>query len=91
MVEIKLFANYRETAGKDKIEIQINKKTKLRQIMNQIEKQHPEIKQEIYNNQKLKKNVNILINEKTIENQEILDKEIKNTDTIALLPPVSGG
>ncbi|OUJ19413.1 Molybdopterin converting factor small subunit MoaD [Methanonatronarchaeum thermophilum] len=91
MVNIKLFANYRETVGKDQIQIEIKNKTTLNEILNKLQTKHPELKKQISNQQQLKKEVNILINEKTINNNQINEKTINNNDTIALLPPVSGG
>ncbi|RZN61831.1 ubiquitin-like small modifier protein 1 [Methanonatronarchaeum sp. AMET6-2] len=94
MVQIKLFANFREATGKDQIKINTDKPITLKQLINQLEEKHPELKKELYNDSdndsEIRSGVNILINQENIDSKT-LDINVQEKDTVALLPPVSGG
>jgi len=82
MVVIKFFAVMKKLVGRETIELQIDAPTTLRDILNQIEKEIPKIREIIREGRSL---VSI--------NQEMADENtiVNNGDEIAMLPPFAGG
>ncbi len=79
MVLVKLFANFREVVGKKEIEIDAKNLKELIETLNQ---QYPDF-------HKLMEYAVIVVNGQIAEVDE--DIELKDEDTVAIFPPVSGG
>jgi len=80
MVKIKLFANFRETSGKNELEIEARD---LKEVVEKLCKKYPDMKPLF----EKRGYANFAINGRMIfENIELRD-----IDTVAIFPPVSGG
>lgn len=86
MAKVKLFAVFRELAGVSEIEIE--GKT-LREILENLTKKFPKLKEAFFEDQKLKEFVQIMVNGKNARGN--LEFEVSDRDLIAIFPPVSGG
>ncbi len=81
MVKIKLFANFREIVGKSEIEIEARTVVEL---LKKLSENYPELRQFISK----EGYVQIFVNLKRISD---LNMKLNDNDTVAILPPVSGG
>jgi molybdopterin synthase sulfur carrier subunit len=91
-VTVKFFANFREVTGKGKITI--TEVSNIRQLLNELVKEFgQELSDLLYESSsgKLRDNVNILVNGRAIGFMGGIDAELKDGDTIAIFPPISGG
>jgi sulfur-carrier protein len=79
MVQILLFASLAQEAGTQKISIDIETPVSVEQIRNQLQNQVGELKG--------LENALVAINEAYVD----LSDQVKDGDTVAFIPPVSGG
>jgi len=94
MVRIKLFSILAELAGKREIEIKIDNKLTVKEILPLIfSETNEKFKKFIYDekNNFLKEFINIVLNEKILRKEEINNVLLKNEDILALLTPIEGG
>ncbi len=82
MVSVKFFAVLKKLVGREFIELPINGPTTLRDVLNQIEKEIPKIREIIKEGRSL-----ISINQEMADENTI----VQNGDEIAMLPPFAGG
>ncbi len=82
MIVIKFFAVMKKLVGRETIELHIEGPTTLRDILNQIEKEIPKIREIIREGRSL-----ISINQEMADENTI----VNNGDEIAILPPFAGG
>jgi molybdopterin synthase sulfur carrier subunit len=80
-ITIKFFATYRQLAGRDTSELQIDNTATVTDVIEQLEQQYPQF------SGKLRTNALVAINEKYVHRK----KELQQGDTVAFFPPVSGG
>ncbi len=79
MVRIRLFANFREVAGKREIEVDAES---LQDLMKKLTAEYPEF-------EKLMEYAVIMVNGRIADRNENI--RLKKDDTVAIFPPVSGG
>jgi len=96
MVTIKFFANFREITGKREQKMDLNEKeTTVMDVLKQLSDEYGDaFKDYIFDPSKprsLKPQISVMVNGLSIRNLEKLRTRIKDGDTIAILPPVSGG
>jgi adenylyltransferase/sulfurtransferase len=89
-VTVKLFANFREAAGKNQIEIQADD---IKTLLDKLTKiGGAKLAEQLYTkNGKLRDTVHILVNGRGINLLKGLNTRLKDGDTVAIFPPVSGG
>jgi adenylyltransferase/sulfurtransferase len=89
-ITVKLFANFREAAGKNQIEIQADD---IKTLLDKLAKIGGEkLTEQLYTkNGKLRDTVHILVNGRGINLLKGLNTRLKDGDTVAIFPPVSGG
>jgi molybdopterin synthase sulfur carrier subunit len=94
-VRVKLFANLREAAGTPEL---LLSGEKVIDVLLSLTEKHPELKDLIF--EKLDENdenpilcgsINVLVNGSNVRHLEGLDTDLKDSDEIGILPPVSGG
>jgi len=95
-VTIKFFANFRELTGKREQKMEIEKKeTTIMDVLKQLSNEYGSAFNDyIFDASKprsLKPQISVMVNGLSIRNLEKLKTRIKDGDTIAILPPVSGG
>lgn len=81
MVIVKFFAGFREKIGKEEIKIEIDDTT-IEGLISLLDEQHSSIKELIAKN-----GATIAVN----RNVATLNDPVKNSDEVAIFPPVSGG
>jgi MoaD family protein len=96
MVTIKFFATFRELTGKREENMEIGQKgTTIVDILDRLSSEYgKKFKDFVFEPSKrksLKSQISIMINGQSIVNLEKLRTKIKDGDTIAILPPISGG
>jgi molybdopterin synthase sulfur carrier subunit len=89
-VTVKLFANFREAAGVDKtvVEGAADIASLLKAL---VAKFGDDLRRNLFDGEKLRDTVNILLNGKSVELHEGLNTKLKDGDVVAIFPPVSGG
>ncbi len=80
MVSVKFFAGFRERAGTDEINLVIEEAT-VEELIDLLDKKSPGIKELI------KSGATIAVNRNVARPMDI----VKDTDVVAIFPPVSGG
>lgn len=90
-MQVKVFANLRDICGGVSVEV-IPDGNQIIDVLNKMVEMFPEIDEEIFTpKKKLKPFVHVYINGKNIIHSEDLQTNVKETDQIALFPPVAGG
>lgn len=100
-VKVKLFANLREAAGTPEL---LLSGEKVIDVLLTLSEKYPELKNlifekpgekgekdEILKNPILCGSINVLINGNNVRHLEGLDTDLRDSDEIGILPPVSGG
>ncbi|MGD9131004.1 MAG: MoaD family protein [Candidatus Bathyarchaeota archaeon] len=92
-VEIKFFTSLREITGKKAEEIQLQNVITVEELLTLLsEKYGNKFTEYIYNKKgKVQDFLSFLVNGKNINVLQGFDTELKQGDTIAILPPVGGG
>lgn len=82
MVSIRFFAGYKEKIKKDRLEVAVESDVTLGEFIEMVAQKYPEI-----GNIFKDKSVSIAVNHELASSDHVL----KNSDEIAVFPPVSGG
>ncbi|RLI82396.1 molybdopterin synthase sulfur carrier subunit [Archaeoglobales archaeon] len=88
MVKVKLFANFREAAGEKELDLDA---TTIKELLNTLVKKFQNLEPLMFKDGRLRDYVHIMVNGKHINNLERLETSLKEDDTVAIFPPVSGG
>ncbi|AFC99638.1 molybdopterin synthase subunit MoaD [Methanocella conradii HZ254] len=86
MLKFRLFANFREKAGKKEIALDVNGDTVMDAVRALIEA-YPGLEPLMLQEGKIKPYVNVLVNGRRAEPSD----RVKDGDELAIFPPVSGG
>jgi molybdopterin synthase sulfur carrier subunit len=92
-VEVKFFTSLREITGKKSDEIQLQNVITVEELLTLLsEKYGKKLREYVYNKKgKVQDFLSFLINGKNINVLQGFDTELKQGDTIAIIPPVGGG
>lgn len=91
VMQVKVFANLRDICNGVAVEVNPDG-NRIIDILNKMVEMFPEMNEEIFTQEKtLKPFVHIYVNGKNIIHSESLQTIVKETDQIALFPPVAGG
>jgi sulfur-carrier protein len=86
-----VFANLRTICGGVSVEVQ-PEGDRVVDVLDKMVEMFPELKDEIYNDEKkLKPFVHLYVNGRNIIHAQDLETVVKETDQLALFPPVAGG
>ncbi len=89
---IKVFANFREICGGKTVNVQVEDGQPILSVLDILVEQFPLMNEELFTeDRELKPLVHVFINGRNIIHLEGLASPIKETDQIALFPPVAGG
>ncbi|AGK62154.1 MoaD family protein, archaeal [Archaeoglobus sulfaticallidus PM70-1] len=88
MVKVKLFANFREAANTKEVEVEA--KT-IKELLQTLTTKFEKLKPLIYEGDRLRDYVHIMVNGRHIRSLNGIDTELKEEDVVAIFPPVSGG
>jgi molybdopterin synthase sulfur carrier subunit len=92
-VEVKFFTSLREITGKKADEIQLQSIITVEELLNLLsEKYGKKFREYIYNKKgKVQDFLSFLVNGRNINVLQGFDTELKQGDTLAIIPPVGGG
>ena len=92
-VEVKFFTSLREITGKKSDEIQLQNVITVEELLTLLSEKYGEkFREYIYNKKgKVQDFLSFLVNGKNINVLQGFDTELKQGDTIAIIPPVGGG
>lgn len=86
MPRVKIFAIFREVAGVSEIEIEARN---LRELFEKLVSTYPKLGDLFFREGKLRETVHVMVNGRHFRGN--LDIELKDSDVVAIFPPVSGG
>lgn len=86
MPRVKLFAIFREAAGIAELEVEAKN---LRELLENLVSRYPKLRDLFFEDEKLRETVHVMVNGTHFRGK--LDIELKESDVIAIFPPVSGG
>ena len=92
-VEVKFFTSLREITGKKVDKVQVQNIITVEELLTQLSKKYgKEFREYLYNEKgQVRSHLSILVNGKSTNVLQGLDTELKEGDTVAILPPVGGG
>jgi molybdopterin synthase sulfur carrier subunit len=92
-VEVKFFTSLREITGKKVDQVQSPHTITIEELLTQLSKKYgKEFREYLYNEKgKVHRYLSILVNGKSTNILQGLNTELKEGDTVAILPPVGGG
>ena len=94
-MKLLVFATYRQIVNAKSVEIPVSDKgTTVKELLQGLIEQFPAFETELFaedNKDKLKPFIHLFVNGRNIIHLEGLATPVKNTDEIALIPPVGGG
>ena len=92
-LKVKFFTSLREITGKKVDQIQLQSIITVEELLTRLSKKYgKEFREYLYNEKgKVHRYLSILVNGKSINVLQGLDTELKEGDTVAILPPVGGG
>lgn len=91
-MKIKLFATFREIANDKEVDFPFSESITVDELIQALIKKYPAFDAEIFDeNRNVKRFTHILVNGRNVIHLDGLHTKIKNTDEIALFPPVGGG
>ena len=92
-VEVKFFTSLREITGKKVDEIQLQDTISVEELLTQLASKYGKKFEDYLYNEKgqVRSHLSILVNGKSTNVLQGLDTELKEGDTVAILPPVGGG
>ena len=79
-ITVKFFSKHRKVIGKEKIEMNISRDTKISDVLNILTEEYPEL-------DKLRRSTLVSLNHEYTE----MNKILKENDELAFFPPVGGG
>jgi len=79
-ITVKFFSEHRKVIGKEKIEMNISRDTKISDVLNILSEEYPEL-------DKLRRSTLVSLNHEYTE----MNKILKENDELAFFPPVEGG
>jgi molybdopterin synthase sulfur carrier subunit len=90
-VKVKLFATFRELAKKSEVQIELEDKSNLRDLLSSLCASYPGLGKELFQESELSKQVIVLKNGRNIIFLDKLKTKLANGDEIAIFPPLGGG
>jgi MoaD family protein len=92
---IKFFAALRDITGKREQSIELGRgEATVEEVLDELSKQYGKnFKEYVYEakSKAIRSQISIMVNGQSLRNPESLAARVKNGDTIAILPPISGG
>ncbi len=92
-MQIKLFANLQQLGAGRSVEMTVADGTPVREVLEALFERAPRLREHILepDGQALLPHVNIMINGRIVRDLQGLDTPVKDSDTMAIFPPVAGG
>lgn len=91
MVRIKFSAVFHQIIGSSQIQFQLSSSLTLKELIQLLIQQYPELESRLLEGGKLRRFVNIFLNGQDIRMLQGLDTLIQDRDELAILPAVVGG
>ncbi|MBO8170555.1 MAG: MoaD/ThiS family protein [Bacillaceae bacterium] len=91
-MKVKVFATYREICNAKELDIPLGDSPTVRAVLDRLIQQFPPMQEELFDEQgNLQPFVHVFVNGKNIIHGDGLETELKESDQVALFPPVGGG
>jgi sulfur-carrier protein len=91
-MQVKLYASLRQAAGIKMMDVNIQERTTIREVLTQVTGIYPILDKFIWKTQgELSEHAHVFINGENINHLEGLDTELKSDDHVDIFPPLVGG
>lgn len=89
---VKVFATFRKIVSGKEVSLPFHDGLTIGELLNTLIEQFPDFQTELFDQeQRLLRHVHVFVNGKNIIHSQGLDTILKETDEVALIPPVGGG
>ncbi|MGM0399309.1 MAG: ubiquitin-like small modifier protein 1 [Halobacteriota archaeon] len=90
-VELRLFANFRETVGQKTIDREFAGDATIETVLRGLEDEFPDFEGAFVQDGEILPQVNVLKNGREVHHLEGLETDVADGDKISIFPPVAGG
>ncbi|MEM4293087.1 MAG: ubiquitin-like small modifier protein 1 [Thermoplasmata archaeon] len=88
---VKFFGYFREITNIQAIQLESEGFQTVGEVLHEVVRRYPELKEKLFEGEKVVPFVKVLVNGLAIEVKEGLETRVKGGDAIAIFPPVGGG
>ena len=91
-MKVRLFATLRSVVGAKEVEVDVEPGDSVRRVLERLAAAHPALGERMLDGDgRLQSSVNVLVNGRNIKFLRGLNSTIRESDRVALFPPVGGG
>lgn len=91
-VTVKLFGEFREAAGKDRVQLELPPSTTCGQALRRLAELEPKVGELLFKpDGGIRDHLHVFLNGRNVATLRGLDTELSEGDTISFFPPIGGG
>lgn len=91
-VTVKLFSEFREAAGKDRVELEVSSGAACGQALRRLAELEPEVGALLFTGEgKLRDHLHVFVNGRNVATLHGLDTQLAEGDVVSFFPPIGGG
>jgi len=91
-VTVKLFGEFREAAGKDRVELEVSSGTTCGQALRELARREPEVGALLFTGEgRLRDHLHVFINGRNVASLNGLETPLSEGDVVSFFPPIGGG
>ncbi|MCD5408206.1 MoaD/ThiS family protein [Candidatus Bipolaricaulota bacterium] len=91
-VTVKLFGEFREAVGRDRVELEVPAGTTCGQALRQLAKLEPQVGKLLFTGEgKVRDHLHVFVNGRNVATLQGLDTRLADGDVVSFFPPIGGG
>ena len=91
-ITVKLFGEFREAAGKDRVELEVSSGATCGQALRELARREPEVGALFFTGEgHLRDHLHVFINGRNVASLNGLETPLSEGDVVSFLPPIGGG
>lgn len=91
-VLVKLFGEFREAAGSDRVELDVPAEATVGDVLTELARRHPKVGASLYDDEgEVRAYLHVFLNGENVEGASGLRTPVDDGDVVTFFPPVGGG